>query len=160
MITHPDFPLYLIEPTGRIYSIRSKRFLKPCMMGNYLGLMITDANGVNVHRYIHRLVLEATMGACPEGAEARHLNGDRFDNRAANLAWGTKSENAHDKIAHGTSPDGERNPMAKLTWQQVRAIRAAHCSGTMQRRLAEQFGVSKMTVSRIVRGMSWREAAR
>lgn len=51
---------------------------------------------------VHRLVLEAFVGPCPTEMEARHLNGDRMDNRLENLRWGTKSENAYDKIRHGT----------------------------------------------------------
>lgn len=38
---------------------------------------------------IHRLVLQAFVGPCPEGMEARHLNGDPSDNRLENLCWGT-----------------------------------------------------------------------
>lgn len=157
-LTHPDFPHYRVTPDGRVYSLRSKRFLKPQPMGVYLGLIITHADGSLVHRYVHRLVLEAVAGPCPAGMEARHLNGDRYDNKASNLAWGTKSENYEDKIAHGTSPHGDRNPMARLTWHQVREIRALKQAGIMQLRIAEQFGVSPMTVSRIIRGESWVEA--
>src|SRR5215471_1608313 len=44
--------------------------------------------------FVHRLILEAFVGPCPKGMEARHLNGDRQDNRLVNLAWGTRLENA------------------------------------------------------------------
>lgn len=32
----------------------------------------------------------------------RHLNGNPYDNRLENLAWGTPSENMLDKVRHGT----------------------------------------------------------
>lgn len=51
---------------------------------------------------VHRLVLEAFVGPCPEGMETRHLNGDRVDNRLENLTWGTPFENAMDRQLHGT----------------------------------------------------------
>lgn len=52
---------------------------------------------------VHRLVLEVFSGECPEGMEARHLNGDNADNRLVNLKWGTHSENINDKRRHGTN---------------------------------------------------------
>ena len=51
---------------------------------------------------VHRLVLTAFVGPCPDGMETRHLNGDPSDNRIENLVWGTAKENAADRISHGT----------------------------------------------------------
>jgi hypothetical protein len=51
---------------------------------------------------VHVLVLEAFSGPRSERMVARHLNGDPADNRLANLAWGTHSENALDQVDHGT----------------------------------------------------------
>lgn len=50
---------------------------------------------------VHRLVLEAFVGPCPPGMEARHiLVRDVTDNRLVNLAWGTRFENAQDRKRH------------------------------------------------------------
>lgn len=35
--------------------------------------------------------------------EVRHLNGKRSENNISNLAWGSKSQNALDRNAHGTA---------------------------------------------------------
>jgi hypothetical protein len=44
---------------------------------------------------VHVLVAEAFHGPKPSPThQVRHLNGDRLDPRAINLAWGTASENA------------------------------------------------------------------
>jgi len=50
---------------------------------------------------VHHLVLEAFVGPCPAGLEARHLNGASLDNRVRNLTWGTRSENVADRLQHG-----------------------------------------------------------
>ena len=42
---------------------------------------------------IHRLVLEAFVGPCPEGKECNHKNHERDDNELTNLEWVTRSEN-------------------------------------------------------------------
>jgi hypothetical protein len=64
---------------------------------------------------VHRLVLAAFDGPCPEGQEARHLDGNPANNRwepgseeermaaGGNLIWGTHSENIRDKHRHGTT---------------------------------------------------------
>ena len=59
-------------------------------------------DGIARTRTVHTLVLEAFSGPCPEGMESRHLNGRHRDNAAANLAWGTPSENTQDQVLHGT----------------------------------------------------------
>lgn len=60
-------------------------------------------------RRVHRLVLEAFVGPCPAGHEGSHLNGDRADNRLANLRWLIHVENETHKVLHGTLPTGDRN---------------------------------------------------
>ena len=38
---------------------------------------------------VHRLVLEAFVGPCPEGKECDHINRKKGDNRVVNLRWVT-----------------------------------------------------------------------
>jgi hypothetical protein len=58
----------------------------------------------------------------PEGMQVRHLDGDTMNCRAGNLAYGTHKENQEDKVRHGTSSYGEKNPRAKLTAEQAKAV--------------------------------------
>ena len=73
----------------------------------YLALWLSDGTK-QVNRLVHHLVLEAFVGPRPEGALARHLNGNRTDNRAENLRWGTASENALDRVEHGTDKEARK----------------------------------------------------
>jgi hypothetical protein len=50
---------------------------------------------------VHVIVALTFHGPRPPKAHARHLNGNHFDNRPANLAWGTSRENEHDKRRQG-----------------------------------------------------------
>jgi hypothetical protein len=53
---------------------------------------------------VHRLVLEAFVGPCPEGKEARHFpDRDPRNNRLDNLSWATRTTNQRDRDFHGTS---------------------------------------------------------
>lgn len=52
---------------------------------------------------VHALVAQAFLGSRPTPAtEIRHLNGNPGDNRAVNLQYGSRSENAEDSKLHGT----------------------------------------------------------
>jgi len=108
---------------------------------------------------VHRLVLEAFVGPCPDGHECRHLNGIPGDNRLANLRWGTHVENESDKRAHGTVTQvylkGVRNGRAKLTERDVLAIRELRSSGHTLMAIAPLFGVTYSTVQAIVARKKW-----
>lgn len=52
---------------------------------------------------VHRLVLEAFVGPCPEGMEACHYNDTFTDNRLCNLRWDTREANTADRIRNGVS---------------------------------------------------------
>ena len=109
---------------------------------------------------VHHLVCLAFHGPRPDGAEARHLNGDKADNRAKNLAWGTRLENTADSIRHGTfrfrrALPGEGHHAAKLTAAAVRKIRSALADGESQRSLARRFSVSQTQICHIGQGKTW-----
>lgn len=57
---------------------------------------------------VHRVVLSVFVGACPDGMEACHNNGDPGDNRLSNLRWDTKSSNTRDAVLHGTHPEARK----------------------------------------------------
>ena len=65
---------------------------------------------------VHRIVLEAFVGPCPEGMEGCHNNGNAGDNRLENLRWDTHSENMKDVVRHGNHPlsKKERCPRGHL----------------------------------------------
>lgn len=107
--------------------------------------------------YIHRLLLTAFVGPCPEGHEALHINGNRLDNRLENLRWGTRKENVADAIKHGTATIGTKNAQAKLTEIDLSWIKDMHDMGFFAREIAPHFGVSKTTISRVTRGETYRK---
>ncbi|WP_084978779.1 NUMOD4 motif-containing HNH endonuclease [Prescottella equi] len=55
-------------------------------------------DGVARPHFVHRLVLEAFIGPCPEGQVACHWDDDPDNNSVDNLRWGTLKDNARDAI--------------------------------------------------------------
>lgn len=60
-------------------------------------------NGRRLTCSVHRLVCAAFHGKPAAGLDACHNDGDRLNNRADNLRWGSRSENNLDAVAHGTN---------------------------------------------------------
>jgi len=108
-----------------------------------------------ITRYVHRLLLTAFVGPCPEGMECRHLDGCRTNNQLSNLVWGTRAENISDRIAHG-SCRGERNGRAKLTEDQVREARKMREEGANFRAIGRKLGINRVTVKAIIMRKTWR----
>ena len=92
---------------------------------------------------VHRLVLETFVGPCPPDCEACHSNGIKDDNRLENLRWDTHTANIRE------------SRHTKLTRGQVLKIRAMHKDGTMQRVIADIFGVTQACISLIVNRKTW-----
>lgn len=101
--------LYEVSNLGRVRGLKRGRILRGRTLPNgYRQVSLWRCNQ-EVFRYIHRLVLEAFVGPCPEGRETLHGNNDRADNRLCNLRWGTRSENQRQVVAdgrHGSYIDG------------------------------------------------------
>jgi len=104
---------------------------------------------------VHRYVLLAFVGECPEGMQACHNDGNPGNNRLDNLRWGTPSNNNRDKWLHGTEQTGERNPNAVLTEEQVRDIREMSKVYGGQAAAARKYGVHQDTVGLIHQRVTW-----
>ena len=155
------FPKYEFHSDGFVVSTQKRNSIrmKPIKMGAYSGLQLKRADGVLEKIYLHRAICEAFHGPCPDGHVCRHLDGNRHNNAAENLAWWTPKQNNADKIAHGTATIGERNPMSKLNKRDVLAMRRLrNSSGASFAAIAAGFGVSTMTAHRAITGKSWRTA--
>lgn len=161
------FPGYMIGNDGLVWSNRlgsnasrpaSGEFQRMNPASHKLGYLFVYLyrNGKKHKRYIHRLIMESFVSACPDGMECRHLDGNPKNNNVGNLKWGTRRENEADKILHGTSNRGSRNGNAKLTERDVSEIRARYSAGRItQQALAVEYGVSDSGICQIITGKAW-----
>jgi len=96
----PGWP-YEASRGGRVRSLARRVPLKRQRRrkDGYLFVDMSD-RGRRRRAHVAVLVLEAFAGPRPPGAEACHRNGRRGDCRAANLYWGTKSQNRQDRERH------------------------------------------------------------
>lgn len=73
----------------------------------------------------------------------------------SHLFLGTNADNAADRDRKGRQARGESNGHAKLTADQVRAIRAARLLGSTLAELAARHGVSLVAVHDVLSGRTW-----
>ena len=98
---------------------------------------------------VHRLVLRAFVGRCPEGYVVDHLNSVRHDNRLENLRYLTVEKNS---AQGGIKTRGEKHGSSKLTRRDVLEIRA---SSDLQRVIAVRYKIDQSWVSRIRKKEFW-----
>lgn len=118
--------------------------------GGYAVVKLSRARS-KVNLYIHRLVAGAFLPASLE-REVLHQDGDKMNNAATNLRWGSRAENVADRFRLGEVAQGERHGMAKLSEAQVRAVKA---DPREHAPIALEYGVSRSLVSMIKRGRIW-----
>ena len=76
--------------------------------------------------------------------------------RVSDLPTGWASAGHEDGVGHKSRNVGEGNTKAKLTVDDVHTIRRLVDEGTPAVTLARRYDVEKSTISRVVRGVTWR----
>jgi hypothetical protein len=150
----PGHPRYLVSDQGRVAKLMKPRETE---LG-YLRVGLTT-RGEITKRFVHHWVLEAFVGPKPPDCECRHLDGNPTNNRFSNLQWGTASENARDKIRHGTMPMGEDHPLAVLTTGQVAEARRRYRKGERNvSALSQEYPCSNVSLRKAIFGETRRDA--
>ncbi len=103
----------------------------------------------------HRVIWEACHGSIPSGLHVLHKCDVRHCVNPDHLFLGTNLDNIADKMAKGRQAKGESAANVKLTNSQVREI-LLFDPATSNVKIAEKYGVSDVTISRIRRGLRWK----
>jgi len=152
---------YEVSNIGRVRFIKNKKIINPHETDRgYLKSQFYLSGNKKETPFVHRLVLSAFCGKCPDGFQAGHLNGNKHDNRIENLKWITPMENTKHKFLHGVVAKGEKIWLSKLTEDQVKEIRRLYKkkgSGINSTEyLAKKFKITKANVLLIVTFQTWK----
>lgn len=106
---------------------------------------------------VQHLVAAAFIGPRPEGMLVLHGDGCRTNNTAANLRYGTHSDNAADAARHGTRTRGSSCRSAKLDEWTAGVVRALKGVWS-QADLAMLLQVSPAAIQAVHDGRTWTHA--
>lgn len=114
---------------------------------------------------VHRLVWERRYGKISKGLVVRHKCDTPCCINLAHLELGTQADNARDRSIRGRNGDhrGINNGRAKVTWEQVREMRAqrppraGHYHPVPYRFFCEKYRLSISQVCFIINQRAWKE---
>lgn len=131
----PGLPKYEVSDLGRIRSFKSGacRILKLSPDKN--GYPVIHPSG-HTPKFVHRLVMLAFVGPCPEGLEVCHGPGGQADNRPSNLRYDTRKGNLQDAVRSGNMGKG-------LSTEQIVNL---HSKGHTVSNIAKMFNVSRASI--------------
>lgn len=93
---------------GLVYASRGGRINKPIGTTNYKGYLTACLRfmGRKINIRIHRVILLAKYGYIPANLQTNHINGNKKDNRIANLELITQQQNMAHAFASGLIKGG------------------------------------------------------
>lgn len=147
---------YKIYRDGRVWSDKTKRFLKP--RKSIHGFLRLVVNGRL--EYLH-ILLAKVFKPNPYGYKlVRHLDDDKLNNDLDNLVWGTHGDNTQDAIRNGKHINpptkmGSENGNSKLSIANVLEIRYK-AGKESNGELAKRFGVNTTCIGRIIKRQRWK----
>ncbi len=166
---------YEVSSLGRVKSLRRvvccgrrkgkttyrtvpEKILKPGLdQDGYHQVLIANKEGEKFKNVkIHQLVAAAFLGNRPRGTWVLHGPNGRNDNSVSNLYYGTPAQNVQDKWRDGTIVLGEQHHKAKLTQQNVLAIRDCHAKGMTMKDIAKIYGVNQTAIHKIISRVNWK----
>ncbi|ENA37416.1 hypothetical protein HMPREF1487_04334 [Pseudomonas sp. HPB0071] len=115
-------------------------------------------SGQIMHKfYVHRLVAMAFISNPLSLPQVNHLDGNKENNAASNLAWCTAVENCRHAVTAKLyeSVRGEAVNSAVLTEAQVIEIRRMASEGSYHKDIAAIFGVGRKAITKIVNRQRW-----
>ena len=118
-MSHTIYPGYEVTEDGRVFSVSTnwrgygRRQLTPSPNDDGYPSVRIYVDGNTLSFAVHVLVARAFLPPRPpEAHDVRHLDGDKENSSASNLAWGTQKENAADRERHGRTSRGQEHSVA------------------------------------------------
>lgn len=108
--------------------------------------------------YAHRFAYEYFIRPIPDGMNVLHRCDVARCVRPSHLYIGDQKQNGKDAADRVRMPRGKAHHAAKLTPNDVRAIRTL-AGSIPQTKIAARFGVCQQTICDVVRGRYWRHVA-
>lgn len=111
---YKNYSKYEVFDDGRVYSYKSRKFLKPRKNNNgYYLFTLYDNNGKGKNYLVHRIIYEAIKGEIPDGYEINHKSERKDENfisnlelvdRKTNCNYGSRNQRVGEKLRGRPNP--------------------------------------------------------
>ena len=102
--------LYAITSCGKVWSYKSKRFLKPRVVKDYFKVTLYKS-GTGKEYFIHRLVAAAYIDNPLDLPDVNHKNERKADNYISNLEWISHEDNCNYGTRNQRAGEAHRKPV-------------------------------------------------
>lgn len=146
------FPDYCITKNGKVYSLKSNRFLNLQYNDNGYVCVTLRVDRKTKTLRVHRLVaLTFLKDSYFDGAHVNHKDGDKTNNDLSNLEWVTRSEN----MAHAYQEGLVISKQHTLSDHTVHLICQTLEQGSRIPDVAKMFSIDKNLLYRIESGVAY-----
>ena len=155
-----------VSTNGQIRNKKTKHIYKLNLTGDgYLGVCISLGSRSNKKMIkVHKAVAETFIPNPNNLPQVNHINGNKLNNYSSNLEWCTNQENQIHAIKNGLktydSSRGIKNINSKFSKEDVVWIRNNYIPNDKEfgcRALANKFGVSHVTISKIINYLRYKD---
>ena len=147
------YPDYCITNSGKVYSLKSRRFLNTQYNDGGYEVITLRSNGKTNTLKIHRLLcLVFKSNEYFDGAMVNHIDGNKKNNNLSNLEWVTRSEN----VLHAYDLGLIKNKPRQLTDDDVHLICQTLEDGARVIDVAKEFNVDRTIVYSIYNRQSYK----
>jgi hypothetical protein len=144
-------PATVVRQNGKLYRKSGRPLVaRRSSTTGYLRVNLT-APGRRRTIDVHSVVAAAFLANPARLQHVNHIDGDKTNNVVTNLEWVSPKGNVRHAIANGLRGKGN----AKLSAENVTAIRNLIDAGKARKSIAALFGVAPSTISMIAAGRNW-----
>lgn len=152
---------YAVTRDGKIYSIRSGRFMTNASNKDGTGYETIglSKDGVKERFLVHRIVAMAYIPNPENKPTVNHINGNKKDNRVENLEWNTYREQQLHAIETGLKPTQHIRTDRSADDETVHLVCQYIMQGFTRKEISEMLGVSPWLVKNIISGKQYKDIA-
>jgi len=143
-----DFEDYLIFSSGKVFSLKSNKYLKPCIDSSGYYYIVLRNNKKHYNKSIARLTAQAFIPNLDNKPQINHKDGNKINNDVLNLEWMTHAENIQHAYNIGLISNAGRPKIPVNVYKEDKFL-STHLSLTDAARI---YGMHRQSISNILAG--------